>query len=133
MNRHARRAVAAKSCRPKLDRVAAIHEAGHAVARFLVAHETGHQPAEAVSYIDVGTGIPPSQSLDGNAALYAMATTYGPWVPPIANTFLKNLGLKAGEPISQEKVREALRHAEKSGVDIKAWAAGRVLHIAAGG
>jgi hypothetical protein len=38
-----------------IDRVIAIHEAGHAVARILVAEEFGIPPAEMIVYIEVGS------------------------------------------------------------------------------
>jgi hypothetical protein len=48
MNRRRRRAAKAKGSIGKLDRVVAIHEAGHAVARVLVAADFGWSPEETV-------------------------------------------------------------------------------------
>lgn len=132
MNRHERRANAAKSRSTGLERVVAIHESGHAVARVLVASELGHPVSKAISHIDVGMGQPLGRSSDGQATMYSMATTYGPWLPQIAEAFVKSLGLKQGETLSREQLQEAIHAAERAGVDIKAWAAGSVFHITAG-
>ena len=120
MNRHERRATAAKQRPLHLARVAAIHESGHAVARVLVATETGQPVNSAISRIDVGTGQQIGQSVDGNTILYSMATTYGPWLPPIAESFVKSLGLKSSDILAPKQMQEAMRTAEDAGVDIKA-------------
>jgi hypothetical protein len=132
MNRHERRANAAKVRSSKLEQVAAIHESGHAVARVLVAIEAGDPINEAVSHIEIGMGQQLGRSLNTQAELYSMATTYGPWLPPIAEAFVMSLGLKSGDTPSFKQLQEAIHAAKRAGVDVKAWAAGRVFHTAAG-
>lgn len=132
MNRFERRATAAKARSFKLDRIAAIHESGHAVARVLVATETGHSATKAISRIDIGSGQSLGRSADGQASLHSMATTYGPWLPPAAEDFVKLLKLRSGDTISPGQLKEAMAAAEQAGVDVEIWAGGRVFHIAAG-
>jgi hypothetical protein len=56
----------------------AVHEAGHAVGRFLTAADLGYSTDESISYIDVGLGRLSEQSTDGRMRLVSEATTYGP-------------------------------------------------------
>jgi hypothetical protein len=55
MIRHQRRAASAQKKNSTLDRVIAIHEAGHAVARVLAAEDFGLPAEKMISHIEVGT------------------------------------------------------------------------------
>jgi hypothetical protein len=79
MNRHQRRAAKPQGRNvSKLDRVVAIHEAGHAVARILTAHDLGFSPDQAITYIEVGSRENLGVSVDGRAILISQAVTIGP-------------------------------------------------------
>ena len=54
MNRHQKRAAKAKAKSTEIKRVVAIHEAGHAVARYLTAEDFGCTTDDAISSIDIG-------------------------------------------------------------------------------
>ncbi len=77
MNRNARRAARAKARTTPIDRVAAVHEAGHAVGRLLTAKAMGYSFDEAVTSIEIGTGAG-WQSADGKVVLNSQAICYGP-------------------------------------------------------
>lgn len=53
MNRHQKRAARVKARGREVDRVTAVHEAGHAVARVLVANSLGWSAHEAIEHIDI--------------------------------------------------------------------------------
>jgi hypothetical protein len=79
MNRIARRASQAQARKNTVDRVTAIHEAGHAVGRLLTAREMGYSPEQAVHSIQIGVG-PTFRSADGKVLLLPQAICYGPAV-----------------------------------------------------
>jgi hypothetical protein len=79
MNRGQRRAAKAKEKVVKLNRVVAVHEAGHAVARILVADDFGLPPEKMISYIDVGLAQAVGNSFfNKSMRMVAQATTFGP-------------------------------------------------------
>lgn len=77
MNRNAKRAAQAQARTTPIDRVTAVHEAGHAVGRLLTAKAMGFPFDEAVHSIEIGTG-PGWQSPDGQVVLTSQAICYGP-------------------------------------------------------
>lgn len=79
MNRNARRAAQAQARTRTIDRVAAVHEAGHAVGRLLTAEDMGFPFDQAVHSIEIGTG-PNWHSADGRIVLSSEAICYGPAV-----------------------------------------------------
>jgi hypothetical protein len=79
MNRNARRAAQAQARTKTVDRITAVHEAGHAVGRLLTAVEMGIPFEEAVHSIEIGAG-PSWRSSDGRIVLNSQAVCYGPAV-----------------------------------------------------
>ncbi|TPK88900.1 very short patch repair endonuclease [Mesorhizobium sp. B2-4-17] len=77
MNRNARRAAQAQARTRTVDRVTAVHEAGHAVGRLLTAEDMGFTFDQAVHSIEIGTG-PSWRSADGRIVLNSGAICYGP-------------------------------------------------------
>ena len=71
-----------------LDRVAAVREAGNAVARYLSADTMGFRPDEAIDYIDIA---PPFSrpNLDAKTILAPKAETIGPVYSRPMMDFLK--------------------------------------------
>lgn len=79
MNRNARRAAQAQARTRTIDRVTAVHEAGHAVGRLLTAEDMGVPFDQAVHSIEIGAG-PHWRSADGRIVLHSQAICYGPAV-----------------------------------------------------
>jgi hypothetical protein len=77
VNRNARRV--SQAPKNSVDRVTAIHEAGHAVGRLLTARELGYSPEQAVHSISISVGST-IRSADGKVLSFPQATCYGPAV-----------------------------------------------------
>src|SRR5438067_9965781 len=78
MNRHERRAAKVAVRSAKIDRVVAIHEAGHAVARFLTAADLGFSVDAAISYIEIAPDSAVTKSIDKRMIFRMQAATFGP-------------------------------------------------------
>src|SRR5207247_2383867 len=118
---------------PGLDRRVAVHEAGHAVARVLLAKQMGIDPYKAVSYIEVHEHpIAIGVSFDGKAAMSSQAITFGPM---FSDEIQKGMGLllEAGSSIAHEAVVAGLARARDKGADIDGWLEGRMVIAVAGG
>jgi hypothetical protein len=129
MKRHQSRAPEAEAKSAKIERVVAIHEAGHAVARYLTADDFGHTTDHAISYIDLAPATPPLQSVDGTMSLTFQATTYGPMLSTeIQKVATRNFAdiMHSGE-FTMEHVAEAIAKARLDGADIFKWLRARVL------
>ena len=128
MNRHRRRAAKSLSRKVKLDRVVAVHEAGHAVARVLTADDLGLSSETAISCIEVGTGNPMGESIDSKMQLFSEAVTFGPMLSTDNNDAFKHI--TAGVPqdqISRQHIAEAVRLARSEGADIDKWLRAKLL------
>jgi hypothetical protein len=102
-----------------IDRLLAIHEAGHAVARVLTAGSLGWRPEEAILHIDVH--MAPSAigaSLDGTHQLLSQATTVGPFLSPAMLAFLES---KMGSETSLALGRAHFAEMQAAGIDIDGW------------
>ena len=91
MNRQKKRVAKAKARGQAADRTVAAHEAGHVVARILVAESLGWPADENVSHVDihptpVATG---AKSIDAKHELLALAVTYGQMLSQPMSEFLK--------------------------------------------
>src|SRR5205823_7055448 len=64
MDRHERRAAKVATRSAKIDLVVAVHEAGHAVARFLTAGDLGFSADDAISYIEMAPDSAVTKSID---------------------------------------------------------------------
>jgi hypothetical protein len=90
MNRRDRRAAKAMARNQSVDRVIAVHEAGHCVARVLVAASLGWDPDEVIECIDIHpapiiTGV---VSLDGTRRLLSQAVSWGQFLSKPMHEFL---------------------------------------------
>jgi hypothetical protein len=106
MNRNARRAAQAQARTRTVDRVTAVHEAGHAVARLLTAEDMGLPFDRAVHSIEIGTG-PSWRSSDGRIVLNSQAICYGPAVSRELQVAYK-LKYPDCEPISADELNARL-------------------------
>jgi hypothetical protein len=129
MNRHLRRAAKAKGSIRKLDRVVAIHEAGHAVARVMVAADFGLPTEKMVSYIDVGTAQSVGQSyFDKSVKLVTQATTYGPTLSvDLQSVFDRTVKGLAPASLTKKHIIDALAYAKSEGIDLLRWLRARML------
>src|SRR5579864_1746192 len=107
-----------------LDRVAAVREAGHAVARYLSADLMGFRADQAIDYIDIA---PPFSrpSLDAKTILAPKAETIGPVYSGPMMDFLKT------DAISQS-LTAAVEACKAHGIDVEMWAAVRAFVCMAG-
>lgn len=107
-----------------LDRVAAVREAGKAVARYLSADIMGFRADEAIDYIDIA---PPFSrpSLDAKTILAPKAATIGPVYSRPMMDFLKT------DAISQN-LNAAVAACNAHGIDVEMWAAVKAFVCMAG-
>jgi hypothetical protein len=128
MNRHERRAAKALSRTVEIDRVVAVHEAGHAVARVLTASDLGLSSEEAISHIELGIGNSMGKSKDGKMQLMSEAVTFGPRLSKdIAAAFKR---IAAGVPpdqIDRQHITDAVSLARSEGADIEKWLRAKML------
>jgi hypothetical protein len=129
MNRSQRRAARAKGSVGKLDRVVAAHEAGHAVARILVADDFGLPPEKMISYIDVGLAQAVGDSFfNKSVTLVAQATTFGPKLSAeLQSIFHRTVRGIDQATITKKYIMDALAVARSEGVDVDRWLRARML------
>jgi hypothetical protein len=135
MNRQQRRA-AVKDARKQnrgAARVVAVHEAGHALGRYLTADVLGFQPEEAIAYIEVLFDPRPRASLDGKATVSSSAVTFGRMYSRHMDEFLKANPVPQdagrGHPITIDAEVKACR---TGGVDVESWAGCKAFICMAG-
>ena len=128
MNRHERRAFKAQARSAKLDRITAIHEAGHAVARVLTATDFGIAEAEAVAHIEIGLTSACARSRDGFAELISGAVTIGPMLSAKLQSLYETVtnGLPQDQ-IGTSHITRAFQLAEANGVEHSDWLRARML------
>jgi hypothetical protein len=107
-----------------LDRVAAVHEAGHAMARYLSADAMGFRADEAIDYIEIA---PPFSrpNLDAKSILTAKAATIGPVYSRPMMDFLRT------DSVSQN-LTAAVEACKAHGIDVEMWAAVKAFVCMAG-
>lgn len=129
MNRHQRRAAKAQNPAAKLERVVAIHEAGHAVARVLVAEDFGLPTDKMISYIEVGTRQNQGTSFfDKSVVLTSQAVTFGPMLSSdLQAVFSRSVAGVPKHNLTKEHVREAISQARHAGIDVDRWLRARML------
>ncbi len=130
MNRHERRAAKARLKKKPLDKVTAIHEAGHAVARILTASELGYAPCDAVDYIECG----PDRHLSHSRThlLESQATTKGPMFSADIAENQQDYIKGNGGVLTYDDMVNIVAQAKAEGCDIKTWCQTKLAIIAAG-
>jgi hypothetical protein len=129
MNRSQRRTARAKRSVGKLDRVVAVHEAGHAVARILVADDFGLPPEKMISYIDVGLAQAVGDSFfNKSATMVAQATTFGPILSAELQLIFDRtvMGIDRST-ITKQYIVDTLAVARSAGIDVDRWLRARML------
>jgi hypothetical protein len=129
MNRIQRRAAKDKEKVVKLARVVAVHEAGHAVARFLVADDFGRPPDEMIGYIEVGLGHPVGGSLFNKSVTFvAQATTFGAtFSTELQSVIARTAAVSDRKAITDEEIRDAFTVARSEGIGVDRWLKARML------
>jgi hypothetical protein len=107
-----------------LDKIAAVHEAGHAVARYLSADAMGFRAAEAIDYIKIA---PPFSrpNLAAKTILAPKPAIFGPLYSRPMMDFLTN------DPISLD-LAAAVNACKAQEIDVEMWAAVRAFICMAG-
>ena len=117
--------------------IVAVHEAGHAVARFWTAKIMGYDPAEAVASIEMHRPdtAPKYLGADGNWYIHA-ATTFGPWFSkPIAaasKDVAAHYGIEGINARPEEYAADVMAAARAAGADIAGWVNAKMLQAVAG-
>jgi hypothetical protein len=99
--------------------ITAIHEAGHAVGRYLTAHDMGHNTDDAIAYIEVADSDEPRINPDG-MILSTLATTYGPMYSRAMMDHLANYP-------NDDPVEVDVERCIKAGIDVVSWAKAKAL------
>jgi hypothetical protein len=121
MNRHEKRAAKAMARRQAVDRVVKVHEAGHAVARILVADSLGWSADEALKYIDIGEQLEPE----------AAAANYGQFYSKPMLEFLQTkMPPEAIDgPHNGTEMHALFSEMRSAGIDVDAWFRARSIDI----
>ncbi|MCW5695355.1 MAG: hypothetical protein KIS96_01340 [Bauldia sp.] len=107
------------------DRITAVHEAGHAVARFLTASEMGIEPAKAVSRIEFQPAI--DTRTEGTATVFVirLATTFGPMLSRNIQAHMATFPF--GHHVTGAELETTIAAARAAGVDVAGWCRSRML------
>lgn len=101
----------------------AIHEAGHAVARFLTAQKWGYESQEAVAYIEMRRSDAAPTVIETSATQHrAIAATNGPRFPLDMMALAENCDTEA----------ELISKAREAGIDVEDWASVQMSIIVGG-
>jgi hypothetical protein len=132
MNRQQRRAANTRPNREHRQRRAAIHEAGHAVGRVMVAEDMGLSPDKAVSRIETRAASAAGKTVRSRLARQVTATTVGPMFSPGIEAKLAGK-IAVGETPTPEALRAAIAEARAGGEDIDRWLRSRLRAHVFGG
>ena len=145
MNRQQRRAAKAKAKNATVDPVVAVHEAGHALARYLTAEMMGLSKEESIHSIvvHVPREMPKGKSVDGTMMTSEQATTFGPMFSNEIDAVRRAMGTEKGwsdlpaEELaanlnSLENMQELLETARDQGCDVGKWLRARAIIMVAG-
>ncbi len=118
----------------QLDPVIAIHEAGHAIARFLTVGDLGgYSEDAAIAYIEVHSDPAQAQSRDSfdkKATLHSQAITYGPRFPKQVSDAV--LRLNSATDVTLDELTAIFAKARDDGVHIDKWLRAKLFEIVSG-
>jgi hypothetical protein len=123
MNRQQRRAAWAKAT-GVLDPIVAFHEAGHAVGRYLTAHDMGL--SDSIAFIDIAPGTELGHSIDQTMRLTSQAVTFGPMFSAEIQAVIKreSRDLKA---LQTDDLPRLVAMAAAEGADVIKWINAKAL------
>jgi hypothetical protein len=120
MNRRLQGGASAKSRGAKLDPIVAIHEAGHALGRYITAAEMGVTEEQSITHIEIAPGTELGESSDRRYRLVSQAVTFGPMFSAELNHLID------GET-DLALVSNLIRDAIARGFEISNWLEARAL------
>lgn len=134
MNRQQRRAAQRRAAKAKgstkaADSVVAVHEAGHAVGRFLTAERLGYAIEESIDRIEVNAVpiVVGAVSFDKRATLTEQATTFGPKFSRELMAFIKSSHPGDEFELRPSEVIELIAKARDAGLDVDGWFRAKAL------
>ena len=138
VNRRERRAARAKARHHGIDPITALHEAGHAVGRYLVAPDMGFPEDEIITEIVVhieGERPDMGTSIDGRVKFQSLAVCNGPTFSAELGALVpaarEKLGILAAGTLSGRQsfdlVKEVLTAGRNEGIDVNAWVEARAI------
>jgi hypothetical protein len=128
VNRHERRALKARGLDTGLAKVVAIHEAGHAVARYLTADAMGFSVDKSIMYIEVAFDPSPHVSLDGKALMSSQAVTFGPmYSQPMTDYLRENPRAEGLGPCHPDTIKADVAACKAAGIDVVIWACAKAF------
>jgi hypothetical protein len=120
MNRRKQRTAASHVRKAQLDLVIAIHEAGHAVARYITAADMGFEVEESITRIEISPGTSLGASSDGRVYLVSQAVTFGPM-------FSAEISELVGATTDLAEISGLVAAAVARGFDVSMWLEARAL------
>ncbi len=143
VNRRERRAARAKARHHDIDPITALHEAGHAVGRYLVAPDMGFTEDEIITEIVVhieGERPDMGTSIDGRVKFQSLAVCNGPTfsaeLGALVPAATEKLGISAGSTVSGlralDLVKDVLTVGRDEGIDVDAWVEARAVIVVFG-
>jgi hypothetical protein len=134
MNRHERRAKKAVTQRQAVDRVIAVHEAGHAVARVLVADSLGWGPDEVLEHIDIHAA-PLAMGVSAELReLQAEGATCGSFLSRPMYEFLQaKISPEAFDAARNgDEMRALFTEMRAAGIDVDVWFRAKIIEVVFG-
>jgi hypothetical protein len=120
MNRRERRTAVSHVRKAQLDPIIAIHEAGHAVARYITAADMGIAVEESITHIEISPGTSLGASSDGRTYLVSQAVTFGPM-------FSAEINELVGATTDLAEITCLVAAAVARGFDVSKWLEARAL------
>jgi hypothetical protein len=122
-NRRDRRAAMAISRRRPVDRVVAVHEAGHAVARVLFAEPLGWSPDEVILHVDIHPAPVAigAVSSDGAWELQSQAVTYEKLFSRPMQEFFRAKFNQEEVTLTVEILEPLVAEMRATGIDVDGW------------
>jgi hypothetical protein len=123
--------------RARMVSITAIHEAGHAVSRFLTAATMGYEPQDALSHIEMHHPDTAAKYFGPDGKLfYDAAITFGPMFSKAIESISKPFDVKYGvEGIRgnlHEYCIEVTKAARAAGVNVDSWVKAKMIVSLAG-
>jgi len=123
MKRQARRAAKATGRNQKVDRVVAVHEAGHVVGRILVAESLGWSPGEIIFHVDINPAPVAIAvlSFDRTHDLRLQPVTYGQMLSRPMSDFLNARNGDKIAAMNEGDLTPIIAEMRAAGIDVDGW------------
>jgi hypothetical protein len=111
--------------------IVAIHEAGHAVARFMTAPLMGYEPSDALVRVEMFRPYAVNFIGTDGRPRYEGGKTYGPWFSKEIEAAAVGITYNSLE-MSLDDMRPVIAAARAAGADVNGWTYAKVLQAIAG-